>query len=247
MYKSFLPTPAYGRYPTMRLWQSWPRRSFAVAGMETELRWEHDSSLKECWRCKLHWETSIQSIPLLRPVLATRIFISLYDTTFNTQVYQPHVVNFFNQSHSLPHLGIRYHYGPYMPPQAEKFQLFFPSPPLCNRNTIAEDSSQHEKAPVSTVPSSGLASAFPPRTPAVPPPLSRSARPPSSSSSGQGQVDAGAHDAFVVISAYSTGDNSVWNRTSAMVRPVKSSRISPWASPPSPPTKSRTRRSRTPP
>ncbi|GLB45918.1 hypothetical protein LshimejAT787_3800070 [Lyophyllum shimeji] len=60
------------------------------------------------------------------------------------------------------------------------------------------------------------------------------------------RVDAGAHDAFVVISAYSPGDNSVWNRTSARVRPVKSPRISPWASQPSTPTQSRTPRSSTP-
>ncbi|GLB39732.1 hypothetical protein LshimejAT787_0702420 [Lyophyllum shimeji] len=61
------------------------------------------------------------------------------------------------------------------------------------QNTIAEDGSQQlevcvsEEAPISTVPPSGPASAFPPRTPAVPPSLSRSARPPSPSSSGQGQ------------------------------------------------------------
>ncbi|GLB39593.1 hypothetical protein LshimejAT787_0701030 [Lyophyllum shimeji] len=54
--------------------------------------------------------------------------------------------------------------------------IFFPRPGSLLQNTIAEDSSQHEKAPTGTVPSSGPASASPPRTPTVPPPLSRSRR-----------------------------------------------------------------------
>ncbi|GLB39580.1 putative predicted SAM-dependent RNA methyltransferase [Lyophyllum shimeji] len=71
--------------------------------------------------------------------------------------------------------------------------IFLPCPGSLPQNTIAEDGSQQlevrvsKEAPISTVPSSGPASASPPRTPAVPPPISRSARPPSSSSSGQGQ------------------------------------------------------------
>ncbi|GLB39579.1 hypothetical protein LshimejAT787_0700890 [Lyophyllum shimeji] len=65
--------------------------------------------------------------------------------------------------------------------------IFFPRPGSLLQNTISEDSSQHEKAPISTVPSSGPASASPPRTPAVPHHRPRSGRPPSSSSNGQGQ------------------------------------------------------------
>ncbi|GLB39518.1 hypothetical protein LshimejAT787_0700280 [Lyophyllum shimeji] len=94
-----------------------------------------------------------------------------------------------------------------MPPK--KFQ-FFPHVRLLVIPKTAANSSNRvsEEAPISIVPSSDPASALPPRSPAAPSPLSRSAPPPSPSSSGQVRVDAGAHDAFVVIPAYSTGDSS---------------------------------------
>ncbi|GLB45916.1 hypothetical protein LshimejAT787_3800050 [Lyophyllum shimeji] len=141
--------------------------------METELRWEHDSSLKECWRCKLRCRlryNQFSSLPFLH-------ILAGLSTPFASDASQP--------VPDSPGVHAQLH--------SRNLSIFFPRPGSLLQNTIAEDGCQQlevrvsREAPISTLPSSGPASAFPPRTPAVPHHRPHSARPPLSSSSGQGQ------------------------------------------------------------